>query len=121
MKLGLAFQVMDDAMDYAVTTSSMGKNAGDDFFDQKVTLPVILAWQDGTADERCFWQRTMRDGKFTDGDLTTAQTILSRYQAIERAMQVASDYAAAAIAALDPIAATDATRTPLIAALTARQ
>ena len=95
----------------------MGKNAGDDFFDQKVTLPVILAWQMSTADERCFKQRTMPDGKFTDGDLTTAQTILSRYQAIERAMQVASDYAAA-IAALDPIAATDATRTPLIAALT---
>ena len=119
MKLGLAFQVMDDAMDYAVSTNSMGKNAGDDFFDQKVTLPVILAWQDGTADERGFWQRTMRDGQFIDGDLATAQTILARHQAIERAIHVASDYAAAAIAALDPIAATDATRTRLIAALTA--
>ena len=118
MKLGLAFQVMDDAMDYAVSTDSMGKNAGDDFFDQKVTLPVILAWQDGTADERGFWRRTMRDGEFTEGDLATAQTILARHQAIERAINVASDYAVAAIAALDPIAATDATRTRLIEALT---
>ena len=117
MKLGLAFQVMDDAMDYAVSTDSMGKNAGDDFFDQKVTLPVILAWQDGTADERGFWQRTMRDGQFINGDLATAQTILARHQAIERAINVASDYAVAAIAALDPIA-TDATRTRLIEALT---
>ena len=119
MKLGLAFQVMDDAMDYAVSTDSMGKNAGDDFFDQKVTLPVILAWQDGTEDERGFWRRTMQDGQFTDGDLDTAKTILTRHQAIDRAMQVASDYAAAAIAALDPIATADPARTTLIGALAA--
>ena len=100
LKLGLAFQIMDDAMDYTVTAGSMGKNAGDDFHDQKITLPVILAWQDGSDNDRAFWQRTIGDGKFDDGDLATAQAILSHYDAINRSITVASDYAKAANTAL---------------------
>ena len=100
LNLGLAFQIMDDAMDYAVTAGSMGKNVGDDFHDQKITLPVILAWQDGTNNDRAFWQRTIGDGKFDDGDLATAQAILSHYDTINRSITVADDYAKAANAAL---------------------
>ena len=100
LNLGLSFQIMDDAMDYAVTAGSMGKNVGDDFHDQKITLPVILAWQDGSNDDRAFWQRTIGDGKFDDGDLATAQAILSHYDTINRSITVASDYAMAANAAL---------------------
>ena len=60
LNLGLSFQIMDDAMDYAVTAGSMGKNVGDDFHDQKITLPVILAWQDGSNDEHAFWRQYRR-------------------------------------------------------------
>ena len=100
LNLGLSFQIMDDAMDYAVTAGSMGKNVGDDFHDQKITLPVILAWQDGSNDDRAFWQRTIGDGKFDDGDLATAQAILSHHDTINRSITVAGDYAEAANAAL---------------------
>jgi octaprenyl-diphosphate synthase len=100
LQLGLAFQIMDDAMDYTVTAASMGKNAGDDFHDQKITLPVILAWQDGSSDDRIFWQRTIGDGNFDDGDLATAQTIMAHHDTINRSIAVAGDYAKAANAAL---------------------
>lgn len=100
LQLGLAFQIMDDAMDYAEAAGSMGKNAGDDFHDQKITLPVILAWQDGNSDDRVFWKRTIGDGNFNNDDLDTAQAILGHHNAINRSITVAGDYAKAATVAL---------------------
>ena len=119
MQLGLAFQIMDDAMDYAVSSSTMGKNVGDDFTDQKITLPVILAWQDGDADDRKFWQRTMGDGDFADGDLAMAQAILTRHDALNRSITIAGDYANAAIDALSRLSSTSADQAELISALAA--
>ncbi len=58
--LGLAFQLVDDALDYGGNASSLGKNVGDDFREGKVTLPVILSYRRGTADERAFWRRRDR-------------------------------------------------------------
>jgi len=119
MQLGLAFQIMDDAMDYAVSSSTMGKNVGDDFTDQKITLPVILAWQDGDANDRKFWQRTMGDGDYADGDLAMAQAILTRHDAINRSITIAGDYANAAIDALSRLSSTSADQAELISALAA--
>jgi len=104
LQLGMAFQIMDDAMDYSHSATKMGKNSGDDFLDQKITLPVILAYSDSDAKERDFWHRTMRDGAFNDGDFDTAVAILNRYDAIERSVAEAGRYAEAAEAALQPIA-----------------
>jgi octaprenyl-diphosphate synthase len=117
LQLGLAFQIMDDAMDYGVSSSAMGKNTGDDFIDQKITLPVILAWQDGDANDRKFWQRTMGDGNFTDGDLATAQAILASHDAIDRSIAIAGDYANAAIASLSRLSSPSQSQMPIIAAL----
>ena len=117
LQLGLAFQIMDDAMDYCVSSSAMGKNTGDDFIDQKITLPVILAWQDGDANDREFWQRTMGDGNFADGDLATAQAILASHDAIDRSIAIAGDYANAAIAALSRLSSPGQSQMPIIAAL----
>lgn len=100
LQLGMAFQIMDDAMDYAVAASTMGKNTGDDFLDQKITLPVILAYADSTQDERDFWHRTMRDGQFAEGDFAVAVGILERYDTINRSISAAGGYASAAEAAL---------------------
>ena len=119
LQLGLAFQIMDDAMDYGVSSSAMGKNTGDDFIDQKITLPVILAWQDGDANDREFWQRTMGDGNFADGDLATAQAILASHDAIDRSIAIAGDYANAAIAALSRLSSPGQSQMPIIAALAA--
>ena len=116
MKLGMAFQIMDDALDYTASADDMGKNAGDDFADQKITLPTILAWQDGDADERSFWQRTLGDAEFADGDLAMAQGILARHDAVGRAISIARGLADEAAAALDPFMDDGATA-PLAAAL----
>jgi len=117
LQLGLAFQIMDDAMDYGVSSSAMGKNTGDDFIDQKITLPVILAWQDGDANDREFWQHTMGDGNFADGDLATAQAILGTHNAIDRSIAMAGDYANAAIAALSRLSSPNQSQMPIITAL----
>ncbi|MDA9930043.1 polyprenyl synthetase family protein [Alphaproteobacteria bacterium] len=102
MHLGMAFQIMDDALDYSADAVDMGKNTGDDFTDQKITLPVILAWRDGSKDERDFWQRTLGDADFQEGDLQQAQQILIRHAAISRSMAIAADYAKNAGVALAP-------------------
>jgi octaprenyl-diphosphate synthase len=97
----------------------MGKSTGDDFIDQKITLPVILAWQDGDANDREFWQRTIGDGNFADGDLATAQAILAGHDAINRSMTIAGDYANSAIAALSRLSSPGQSQMPIIAALAA--
>ena len=74
----------------------LGKNSGDDFLDQKITLPVIFAYTDGDDKERIFWHKTMRDGNVEDGDFDTALHILQRHDAIERSISEAIKYANAA-------------------------
>jgi hypothetical protein len=105
LQLGLAFQIMDDAMDYGVSSSAMGKNTGDDFIDQKITLPVILAWQDGDANDREFWQRTMGDGNFVRWPiLPPRRPFLPAMMPLTGRLTIAGDYANAAIAcAVTPV------------------
>jgi octaprenyl-diphosphate synthase len=92
MALGIAFQIMDDALDYAAEQSTLGKEVGDDFRDGKITLPVILAYQDGTEDEKKFWKRTLEDQEVEGGDLEQAIKIIHRYQAIEKSIALAERY-----------------------------
>jgi len=95
----------------------MGKNSGDDFLDQKITLPLIIAYGDGTDAERQFWQRTIGDGAFSDGDFETACAILQRYDAIDRSVAEAVHYAQAADRALGRIAAQNSANPALLDAL----
>ena len=61
--LGIAFQLVDDALDYGGTSQKLGKNVGDDFREGKITLPVVLSFRRGDAAERSFWRRTLVDGE----------------------------------------------------------
>ena len=117
LQLGMAFQIMDDAMDYVLSPDDMGKNSGDDFLDQKITLPLIFAYGDGTDAERRFWKRTISEGAFADGDFEIACTILQRYDAIDRSVAEAAQYAHAANSALQRIAAQNSANPALIDAL----
>ena len=100
LALGRAFQIMDDALDYASDTDSIGKEVGDDFVDGKITMPVILAWEKADADQRSFWQRTLGDGDINVSDLAQAQAILDEHNAIDRSLDAAAAEADAAAAAL---------------------
>ncbi len=74
--LGIAFQLIDDALDYGGSSAKLGKNTGDDFREGKITLPVVLSYRRGSDEERIFWKRTLESGEIGDGDLDTALAIM---------------------------------------------
>jgi octaprenyl-diphosphate synthase len=102
--LGIAFQLVDDAIDYASDAETMGKGVGDDFRDGKVTLPVILAYARAAAEDKAFWQAAMEGRKVSDVDLDRAQALLIETRAIDDTMMRARHYGQRAIDALGPFA-----------------
>jgi octaprenyl-diphosphate synthase len=101
--LGIAFQLIDDALDYGGAAASLGKNVGDDFREGKVTLPVVLAYRRGSEDERAFWRRTLEQGAIAPGDLETAIGLLKRAGALHDTVARARHYGAMALDALAPL------------------
>ncbi|HYZ26283.1 MAG TPA: polyprenyl synthetase family protein, partial [Geminicoccaceae bacterium] len=80
--LGIAFQLIDDVLDYSAREVVLGKSIGDDFRDGKITLPVVLAFQRGDAAERRFWRRTLEQVEQREGDLAHAIELLERRDAL---------------------------------------
>jgi len=98
--LGMAFQLVDDVLDYAAQQDSLGKAIGDDFRDGKLTLPVVLAIARADDTERSFWQRCLEDMEQTPEDLKEAVRLLHRHDTLNAAMAVATDYCEQAVSAL---------------------
>ncbi|SMF69104.1 polyprenyl synthetase family protein [Allosphingosinicella indica] len=103
--LGIAFQLVDDAIDYASDGATMGKDAGDDFRDGKVTLPVILAHARGDAAERTFWRDAMEGRRTSDADLAHATRLLETRGAMADTLDRARHYGQRAVDALGPFPA----------------
>ncbi|MGY9056405.1 MAG: polyprenyl synthetase family protein [Alphaproteobacteria bacterium] len=99
-ELGIAFQLVDDRLDYDADQATLGKSVGDDFREGKVTLPIIIAYQNGSPDEKAFWQRTIGDGDGCDTALAEAQRLLAKHDALAETGRVAAKHARAAAAAL---------------------
>ena len=99
--LGIAFQLVDDALDYGGSSAKLGKNIGDDFREGKITLPVVLSFRRGTPSEREFWKRTLERGEVKDGDLEIALATMRKHRAIEDTIERARHYAAMARDALE--------------------
>ncbi len=99
--LGLAFQLTDDALDYGGKTETLGKNAGDDFREGKATLPLLLAITRSGARETPFWERVIGQLQQTDADFKRARELIVGTGALEATLDLASDYAETAKAALD--------------------
>jgi octaprenyl-diphosphate synthase len=98
--LGIAFQIVDDILDYGGSDTVIGKNTGDDFRERKLTLPLIKAVAKATPDERAFWMRVIEKGDQRDGDLAQAMVILQRHAAISACHEDALSWAARAKASL---------------------
>ncbi|HVM22425.1 MAG TPA: polyprenyl synthetase family protein [Sphingomicrobium sp.] len=98
--LGIAFQLTDDVIDYASEGSTMGKDAGDDFRDGKMTLPVILAYARGSDADRAFWRSAISEGKASDEELKHAIQLLKQSEALADTIERARQYARRAIDAL---------------------
>ncbi|KKN58034.1 hypothetical protein LCGC14_0556030 [marine sediment metagenome] len=98
--LGVAFQIVDDLLDYQGDSQNTGKNIGDDFRERKLTLPLIKAVAKADADERNFWIRTIEKGHQHDGDLEHALTLLHEHGALRDTKAQALEWAERAKVAL---------------------
>jgi octaprenyl-diphosphate synthase len=100
MKLGIAFQLVDDALDYVADQAILGKTIGDDFREGKITLPVLVAFLAGDAPEKAFWQRTIEALEQNDTDLDHAMRLIADHGAIRVTLESAQRFAQEAKVAL---------------------
>lgn len=106
--LGIAFQLVDDAMDYDSDSGEMGKGKGDDFREGKMTLPVILAYARGTEDERTFWRDAIAGHRCGEADLAHAVELIERHDTVSATRERARHFAQRAIDAIAMFPASEA-------------
>jgi len=100
MNLGLAFQLVDDALDYSSDSATLGKNPGDDFREGKATLPLLLVMARAGPAEREFWVRTVDRREQTEADFDRACELMRQTGALAATLDIARSYADSAKAAL---------------------
>jgi len=98
--LGIAFQIIDDVLDYAADAATMGKAVGDDFREGKVTLPVIYSYEAADEAEKAFWKRVIESSRQQDDDLAHAQALINKHNAITATRTDAETYGEKAKSAL---------------------
>jgi octaprenyl-diphosphate synthase len=103
INLGLAFQLVDDALDYGGMAADLGKNTGDDFREGKITLPVVLAYRRGNEEERGFWRNAIEQGVNDDVGLERATGLIVKYGALNDTIARATHYGDIARDALAPL------------------
>ncbi len=104
-KLGLAFQMVDDMMDYVSTAAEMGKNAGDDLSEGKTTLPLIYAIQQASKADADIIRDAIKHGKVDQ--LERIKQIIEDCGALEYTRDCAKKEAEAARAAIQFLPETD--------------
>jgi octaprenyl-diphosphate synthase len=98
--LGVAFQLVDDMLDYSAKQAELGKTIGDDFRDGKITLPIVLAFRRGDDHERRFWRRTLEELDQEAGDFDHAIQLLRKHSTLRDTLDRARHYGALARDAL---------------------
>lgn len=99
-QFGIAFQLVDDYLDYSAEQEKLGKTVGDDFREGKTTLPVLLAIARSQGDELDFWRRTIQDLDQTEADFTHAVSLMTKHSALLETRERAHLYGDRARAAL---------------------
>ena len=100
LNLGIAFQLVDDVLDYSALQARLGKTVGDDFREGKITLPVILSYRRGSDEERVFWNRALEEMEQGEGDLDKAIGLMNQHGALRDTVERARHYGAIARDAL---------------------
>lgn len=97
LNLGIAFQIIDDLLDYFSSKNISGKNIGDDFFDRKITLPLIIAMQNAKSDDKEFWQKILTKSEPTQDDLALVINKMQQENIYEQVINIAKEYANKAV------------------------
>jgi len=105
--LGLAFQIIDDLMDFNAQSKETGKNLGDDFKLGKTTLPIILAWEKSNTSEKQFWNKTLKELKQDTNDFEKALTIFHKYNIFESCKLKAQEFISKSKISLDQLPDTE--------------
>ena len=111
LNIGIAFQIADDAIDYVSTNTEMGKTAGDDFREGKMTAPVLYAIQSANEEETAFWTRTLAQKDQTSEDFKRACDLIKKSNSIEKSLELAEEYAQKARDALSQLPQSEYTET----------
>ena len=101
--LGLAFQIVDDLMDFNSLPNKMGKNMGDDFKLGKTTLPIILAWQKSNSKEKLFWIKTLKELNQEPHDFNNAIDILNKYNIFNECRKKSEEFISLSIKCLEKL------------------
>lgn len=92
LHMGLCFQIIDDLIDYNETKESSGKNQGDDFFEGKITLPVFIAYENGSDEEKSFWQDVFKKETRDAKDFGKAYALIKKHDALSKTYELAKEY-----------------------------
>ncbi|WP_412057658.1 polyprenyl synthetase family protein [Bartonella sp. DGB2] len=103
--LGLAFQLVDDVLDYAGKAGDLGKNVGDDFREGKITLPVIFAYARSNDEEKNFWRRSLSNGENDEQAFAHAKSLITQHHGLIDTITRARHYGEQAMKALAPLPA----------------
>lgn len=114
--LGMCFQIADDIIDYRSSLGTMGKNAGDDFYEGKITLPVLLSIQKANTEEKEFWLRCFSQKSANEHDLQKALALFEKYNIFADCFAICASYKDTALQALGVLPHSD-TRDDLAALL----
>ncbi len=100
LNFGIAFQIVDDVLDYSAREALLGKTIGDDFREGKMTLPVVYAISRGSDTDQAFWRRTLEDMDHREGDLDHAIALINRHDGFAAAIELARKHGTLALDAL---------------------
>ncbi len=100
-KLGLAFQITDDTLDYAADQTQLGKVLGKDLAEGKVTLPLIYLMREAAPEERKNLHTILQADAVNDADLASVLGLMKKYGSVAKSLEKAQQFSNEAKAALD--------------------
>ena len=90
--LGLAFQIADDALDYYSTKITFGKEIGKDFYEGKVTLPIIFLCQRANAEEKIFLEKIFKKKNRSKQEFSETQNLIKKHNSIDSCFKRAEHF-----------------------------